>query len=459
MRRVTLSCIAALLFVPAAHGAEAITLSAAWQAAQAHDPAFAAARAGHEAGRAQAQQARALWLPNISALGSAGRGAMDSHTRGAAFAAPGFGSTTGVDFQTNINGGTATRWSIMAEQPLFDAARLASARGLSVGARMADEQYRAVQQALMLRTARGYFDVLDARAQLAALDSLRAAAERAGAAAQARYDAGDIPVTDLREAQAMADAIGVQQLDARDRLTLAQAAFADLTGLDAAKLATIEGDAGKDAAAAETLEAWTRRTLAASPELAMRRLAAEQAAAEVDRHGFLNSPRLSLVAQAGRESLRGDGDFGAANVTGRQASIALQASVPLYTGGLRSAQRHEAQALARKADAELDGAEQQVEQRTRSAWLALRTAAARVQAVDRLRASAESRLDATRTGVEAGGRTVQELLAAEGDALRAAAEFRHAQTTWLLAGLELAAAAGELGDEGLAQADRHLVLQ
>jgi hypothetical protein len=54
---------------------------------------------------------------------------------------------------------------------------------------------------------------------------------------------------------------------------------------------------------------------------------------------------------------------------------------------------------------------------------------------------------------------VQELLAAEGDALRAAAEFRHAQTTWLLAGLELAAAAGELGDEGLAQADRHLVLQ
>ncbi len=447
--------VVAVMAVSAAAAGE-VNLSAAWQAAQQHDPAFAAARAQWDAGRTQDQQARALWLPSLSATGSAGRGALDSHTSGAAFAAPGFGSTTDVDFQTSITGGTATRWSVMAEQPLFDAARLAGARELKAGARMAAEQYRAARQDLILRTARSYFDVLNATAQVQTLERLRAAAERTRAEAQARYDAGDIPVTDMREAQAMADATGVQQLDARNTLALAQAAFNDLTGLDAANLARVQAGTGADAPASEGLDTWTRRALAGSPMLAQQRLAQERAAAGVGRYGVLTAPRISLVAQAGRESLRGDGDFGAANVTGRQASVALQASVPLFTGGMRSAQRHEARALERRASAELDGAGQQVQQGTRAAWLGLTTAAARVQALQRLHASTASRLDATRTGVETGGRTTLELLGAEGDYLRAEADLLRAQTQWLLAGLELAAVAGELDGAEVASVDEHL---
>jgi outer membrane protein len=434
-----------------------VNLSQAWQAALDNDPAFAAARAQWDAGRTQEQQARALWLPALSANGSVGRGALDSHTRGAAFSAPGFGSTTGVDFQSSITGGTATRWSVLAEQPLFDAARIAGVRELEAGARLAAEQYRAARQELILRTARSYFDVLNAAAQVETLERLRAAAERSRAEAQARYDVGDIPVTDMREAQAMADTIGVQQLDARNALTLAQAAFTDLTGLDATGLAQVQAGTGTDGPAPEGLDTWTRRALAGSPVLAQQRLAQQRAAAEVGRYGVLTSPRISLVAQAGRESLRGDGDFGSANVTGRQASVALQASVPLFTGGMRSAQRHEARALERRASAELDGAGQQVQQSTRAAWLGLTTAAARVQALQRLHLSAASRLDATRTGAEAGGRTTLELLGAEGDFLRAGADLRRAQTQWLLAGLELAAVAGELDATEVTNVDQHLV--
>jgi outer membrane protein len=447
----------------AALGAEAaragdLTLDAAWQAAEQHDPALAAARAEWEAGRTQSAQARALWLPSLVAVGSAGRGTQEGETRGAAFAAPGFGSTTGVDFRTSVTGGTATRWGISAEQPLFDAARFASARELRAGARAADEQYRAARQEAILRTARSYFAVLDARAQLEALERLRGAAERSRATAQARYDAGDAPVTDLREAQAMADTIGVQQLDARSALTLAEAAFHDLTGLEAAALAELQPGAGSDAPAPEALDTWTRRALAGSPQLALQRIAGERAAAEVTRYGLFLAPRISVVAQAGRESLRGDGDFGTASVTGRQASVALQASVPLFTGGMRSAQRQQARANERRASAELDAAALQVEQRTRAAWLGLGTAAARVQALQRLQASAGTRLDATRLGVENGGRTTLELLGAEGDFLRAVADFRHAQTQWLLAGMELAAVAGELDADELAGVDRQLRL-
>jgi len=128
----------------------------------------------------------------------------------------------------------------------------------------------------------------------------------------------------------------------------------------------------------------------------------------------------------------------------------------LFTGGLRSAQRHEARALEHQAEAELDGTEQAVRQQTRTAWLSLTTAAARVQALQHLRASTESRRDATRLGAQIGARTALELLNAEADYQRSGADFQRAQSEWLLARLQLKAVAGELAAEDLEQIDRRL---
>jgi outer membrane protein len=188
----------------------------------------------------------------------------------------------------------------------------------------------------------------------------------------------------------------------------------------------------------------------------MRELQVSAAASQVNRYDALGSPRVSLVAQLGEDYLHGNGQFGAADITGRDATIGIQASIPLFTGGLRTAQRHEAQALVRAAEAARDTAALQVRQQTRAAWLGLTTAAARVQALQRLRASAAGRLDATRLGAQIGERTTLELLAAEAGFQRSGADFRRAQSDWLLAGLTLKAAAGELTDTDLAQIDARL---
>ena len=431
-------------------------MKAAWQAAVEHDPAFATAQARRDAGRARGAEGRSLWLPSISAVGSAGRSSMDSRTQGAFFSAPGFGSTNGVDFKTNVNGGTATRWSFVAEQPLFDAARLADSTTQKDAEKIAEARFRAAEQDLIVRSARVYFDVLNARRHLQALQRIHAAAERARAAAQARYDAGAIPATDMREAQASADAVGVQELDARTAVALSEAAFADLTGGDATALRPLIEAATAELPSSDTLESWTRRAEGGSALLAMSRLSVDVATAQVSRYGAVNSPRVSLVAQVGQDSLHGNGDYGASDIATRQNSIGIQASVPLFTGGLRSAQRHEAKALERQAASELDEAEQQVRQQTRAAWLGLTTAAARVQALKRLRASAASRLDATRLGVDVGDRTALELLSAEADYQRAGADFQRAQSDWFLAGLQLKAVAGELAATDLEEIDRRL---
>jgi outer membrane protein len=196
--------------------------------------------------------------------------------------------------------------------------------------------------------------------------------------------------------------------------------------------------------------------LGGSPQLAIARLALSTAHAGVARYRILSSPQVSLVAQLANDSLHGNGDFGYTDISGRNASVGVQATIPLFTGGMRSALRHEARAQERQAQSGLDGAELQARQQVRSSWLAQVNAAARVRALQRLRASSAGRLDATRLGAEIGARTTLELLNAEADSLRADADYRRAQGEWLLAGLQLQAAAGMLTEAGLADIDRRL---
>ena len=451
------AALVGLFLMSGSAGAAGLGVADAWQAAVQHDPQYEAARAQWEAGKTHAAQGRALWMPTLAVQGSAGRADQQSQTSGAAFSAPGFGSTNGVDFQTSVNNGTATQWAFVAEQPVYDPGRMADFTTQKNTAAMADAQCQQAKQDLLLRTARTYFAVLNARAQLVALRRLHAAAEQARATAQGRYESGDIPATDMREAQASADAIGVQELDAQTAVTLTEAAFTDLTGLEPVALKDLPESEPAEMPAPDTLEAWTQKALAGNPQLAIQRLAVATASAQVERYGVLGSPKLSVVARVGHERLQGDGDFGAADITTREASIALQATIPLFTGGMRSAQRHEAKALEHKAGADLDAADQQVRQQTRAAWLGLTTAAARVRALQRLHGSAQDRLGATRLGVEVGDRTALELLNAQADFLRSSTDFQKAQSEWLLADLQLGAVAGALSEADLERVDHHLI--
>ena len=438
-------------------GAAGLGVADAWQAATKHDPQFEAARAQWEAGKTHAAQGRAVWMPTLAVQGSAGREDQQTRTSGATFSALGFPRAYGVDFQTSVNNGTSRQWAFVAEQPLYDSGRMADFTAQENTAAIADAQFQQAKQDLLQRAARAYFAVLHARTQLVALRRLHSAAEQARATAQGRYESGDIPVTDMREAQASADTIGVQELDAQTAVTVSEAAFTDLTGLEPTELKDLPESEPTELPAPDSLDAWTQRALAGSPQLVMQRLAVVTASAQVGRYGMLALPRVSVLVRVGRDSLQGNGDFGAAGITGRQASIALQASMSLFTGGMRSAQRHEAKALEHKAGADLDAADQQVRQQARAAWLGLTTAAARVQALQRLRGSTRDRLGATQLGVEFGDRTALELLNAEADYWRSGTEFQRAQSEWLLADLQLRAVAGALSKADLERVDRHLV--
>lgn len=427
--------------------AEAADLLTAWRAAQAHDPAYAAARAQAQAGQTLLRQGRALLAPQVSASAATGLLDTDRTTRGAQFSAPGFGASNDATFRTRIENGTLTTWALTAQQPLYNLERSASADQLEHQARLAALRFEAAGQELILRAADAYVAVILAEETLATVTAQQQEAERARAAAQEKYDAGATPVTDRDEAQARHDDVRARAIAARNEVTLRRAAYRDVTGEEPVALARLAADGRELALRVDPLDAWLERAAERNRLLAMQALGAAIADDEVRKFRALVSPAVDLFARLSDDRMRGaNGWGGTGEVTAPTRSVGVQVTIPIYTGGLRSAKRDEALALADKARYDTAALRQVVAQQTRTAWLAVSTGVETVRARVQGVASARSRLEATQTGHELGARTTLDVLNAQSDFFQARLAHAHARYQVLIERLRLAAAAGELDE-------------
>jgi outer membrane protein len=446
----TRSAAAFALAAALATAAHALDVVEVWQAARTHDPEHAAALAAHDAGGARRTQAGALWRPTVTLEGAAAYATGETSTRGAHFAAPGFGETSGVAFDTSVTGGGWGRYGLALRQPLFSRERDAQGRQLEIAADAADREWAQAEQMLILRSADVYIDVALAAERLRLLVRQQAAVERALTEAQDRFRIGDRPVTDVHEATARAAGLKAQRLMAETDLQMRRKVLADLTGLTIGEEAAgLPGAAPADDL--ETLPAWLARVERGNLELqaAETRIRMTEAQARVTADAL--APTVDLVARLSQERLSGDGRYGSASTSATNHAIGVQLTVPLYTGGMRSAQQTEAQALIGKASAERDKARQQIGQQTQAAWLDLAVGGNQLAALAAGLEASRARLDATRTGLRAGDRTTLDLLNAENDAGNAELALREARARLLLRRLRLAALAGELDEMALRQ--------
>ncbi len=456
-RRPLLTLLAAALAWSAQPAFADLDLVGAWAAAQQHDPAYAAARAEFDAGGARARQGRALSLPTVTLNGSVGYGAARQSTSGAQFSAPGFGTVDGVDFRSDIRDGTATGWNIRAEQPIYNSERSVNARQLEMQAGRAEIELRAARQDLMLRLVRAYFDVLLAENTLEEIRLQKAATARALDVAQASYDEGKLPITDRDESRARYDGTIARESVAEDELELRRAALADLTGVPVQPLRRVPLGAKLRLPPVGPLDDWLEKSSRHNPQIALRSLLRDIALKEVDKWQATAAPTLSLVALAGGDRLSGNGAYGTGAVaSSSNAVVSLQLSVPLYTGGMRTARGDEAVALAERARHEADATRKAVLMQARRAWLGAAGGLTRIDSLQTAVDSARSRLDATEIGYEVGARTTLDLLNAQADLFRARRELQQAKIQVLVDRMALALAAGELSDGELGSANANL---
>ena len=437
----------ALTAGPAARAADLIEV---WQAAAQNDRDYAVARATQSAAQPRRDQSTALWRPTVGLSATVGLGTSETETRGAQFSAPGLGTSTGVGFNTSVNGGSSGRWAISAIQPLYNPERRAQQQQLGLSVDLAEIEWQAARQTLMLRTAERYFDLALAEESLRVLKLQFDAVQRASVEAQDRFKLGSAPVTDTYEASARLAGIRAQLLTAQSELQLKRNLLADSTALAPAALrARLPAEGPMTGPAARSLELWLADAQSGNPAIRSRELATELARQEAAKYSRQASAKVDLVAQAGQDRLSGNGDFGSAGNNATNRLIGVQVSLPFFTGGYRSAKEDEALRLAAKAEAEAELVRQQTAQQVRTAWLGLSVGSERVQALTEALAASEARLGATKTGHQVGHRTTLELLNAENDAAAARLALAQGRVGLLMDRLRLAALAGQLDDDTL----------
>ena len=445
LKRLSGALLAAALFAPSA---QALDLLQAWEQARQHDPQMQVVQATRSSVQAFEAQAQSLWRPVV--MGSATVGAMSSETRttGAQFAVGGQPPMPG-SFATSASAALSTRWSLQAKQPLYSPERQAQQAQLQHAAGVAEWRADLAQQQFMLLTVQRYFNVLLAERQLQVLKSQHVAVQRSLTEAQDRFAIGDLPVTDTHEAAARASGLQAQWLAADSELQMARQVLAESTRLPTETLKPLTPKAAESAAASPPLDQVLAQVREANTGLRLKKAQWDVARQEVKKHQARGGITLDLVAQAGRDRLSGDGDFGPASNTQSQQMVGLSLNVPLYTGGYRSAKLQEAVSAQAQAEAEYELTVQQTQQQARSVWLALQTGPARLSALQASWKASTARLDATRLGRQVGDRTTLDLLQAQNDAAQSELGWLRAQTELLLTRLQLDALTGSLSVQSL----------
>lgn len=438
---------AALLLTPAA---QALTLAEVWQAAEAHDRPLAAARAAAGVAEPQRQQAQALWHPQLALTASAGVGASDTTMRGAQFSAPGLGSSSGVDFATSIHGGAATRVALQASQPLYNPARRAEQQQLNLQADRAELALQSARQGAMLRTASLYLNLALAQEKLRVLQGQIQAVQSTAKEAQDRFDIGTAPITAVHEAGAELALMQAQLASAQAEITLRTRELADATGLAPERL-SVQLPASAQAEP-RALELWQQLAEGASLSLRDQQLQTQLAQAELDKYAAGSRASVDLIAQAAHDRLDGRGDFGAARNTSLNAMVGVQLTIPISTGGMRSGREQEAAARLAAAQAQEDATREQLARGVEAAWLAMHTGAEQTRALQAALDASRLREDATHTGYEAGERTLLDVLRARNDVAATRLQLAQARVGTVLARLQLAERAGQLGEAALQDA-------
>ncbi len=452
------SAVAAIL-VAAASSAMAMDLGQAWQAAKGRSPALRATQLDQVVADKRLQVSKSLWNPTVTLGLFGGAAGSETTTKGARFSAREFGDARidGAGFSTSIGIGLSGRAAISAIQPLIDPERSAQARQLGLSADVADAGALLAQQFLAAALVERYLDLLTAQEMVRLTGEQEQVLTKADQELRRRQAIGDVSVMDVRESAARIAAIRANRVGLESSLQIAQRYLEELTGPVGATpgrpkftqaiglLTTVK---------AEPLIEQMRRQ---HPQIRLFDLQRQMALYEVDKFvADRKAIRVDAVASASHERLVGAGEMGQAANRGTQHMVGVQVTIPLSSGGYRSAKQEEAIVLADRVLLERDQAVQALERGVLSARAMLAAADAKLSMLNQALESSQARLLETRKAHANGARSTLELLGAEDAVLELKKALFQEKIAVVRARTGLMASAGQLSDDELLRMNQYL---
>ena len=386
---------AALIAALLAQAPRVLTLDEALRTAREHQPQLRQARAGTEAARARADQARSPLLPQLSATAGYQRSTVNPIQRPGLATGTGTASWNTFGFYSGALTLNQLVWDFGQSLDRFRAAQAqADASGKS-------EHTAELQSAATVRAA--YFDARAGKALAAVASETLVNLQRHLEQIQGFVEAGTRPPIDLAQARGDIANAQLQLITAQNSFETAKAQLNQAMGVlrdtdyDVADevVPAIPGEDG-------TLEPLVEQAVKARPEVTA--LQDQVRAEELTKTSIRGAWWPAIGASAG--TTRGGT---ALDHLGWNVALGVNLSWQIFQGGLTTAQVHEAEANEGALLAQLDALKLQVGFDVSQARLAVRAAKASIAAVNDALVNARERLRLAEGRYETGAGSAIEL--------------------------------------------------
>ena len=416
--------------------AVAADLSSLYRDALVSDPVYQSARAQYQAAIERLPQARAGYLPQVSAAGSIFR----NHSE-----------RSGLPDRNY----TLNSISISLAQPVFRMQNLIAITQAQQALLQAEAVLANAHQDLALRVAQAYFDVLLAQDNVALSETQKAAIDQQLAQAKRNFEVGTATIVDTLEAQARYDQAVAKEIADRNDLEVKRRALQVLLGHTPDGLTPLREPLVLVEPQPRDIEEWVKAAVESSFVVAAARGQYEIAQQEIERQRAARLPTVDFSASGQRVDNPLTGVPGISPVS-RDASVGFTVAVPLFTGGLIQSRVREALAQRDRFAQDLERVQRAVAQQVRGSFLNVTSGIAQVHALEQALVSTQSQLDSTVLGRDVGVRTSVDVLNAQQQVFQTRRDLQQARYNYLLNSLRLEAFAGQLDEADIDEVNRAL---
>ncbi|MEZ8043014.1 outer membrane channel protein TolC [Vibrio sp. 10N.237.312.C02] len=429
------------LFISAAIGslsssAFADTLAEVYDQAKQNDPQLLRSAAKRDAAFEAVTSSRSSLLPqiNLNANYDINRGERDNDSSG----------TSNID---NNQWGVGVGFT----QELYKRSSWITLDTAEKKARQADSSYAAEQQALILRVATAYFEVLRAQDSLEFVRAEKAAVARQLEQTKQRFEVGLSAITDVHDAQAQYDGVLADEVLAENTLINNYEGLREITGQEHSNLNILDTDRFSASKSSESAVALVEQAQEKNLKLLASRIDQDIAKDDITLASSGHLPSLTLdgsYAFAGQTNTAttatGNGDYDQDNL-----NVGLNLKVPLYTGGSTTSLTKQAEYNYVAASEDLEATYRSVVKDVRAFNNNISASIGALRAYEQSVVSAQSALEATEAGFDVGTRTIVDVLDSTRRLYDANKNLSDARYNYILSVLQLRQAVGTLSEQDI----------
>lgn len=309
----------------------------------------------------------------------------------------------------NVSTYPGLRATLSVRQPLFDLQAYLLMKSQESRTRQGEEDLQAAQQKLMFDLLDRYIDALEAQDKSKIISTELQSNQKLLLRVKAMQARQMVTITDLYELEARVETLKTQLIDSDNDARVALEKLRELTGDKVENLQPTRLDVILPPPEG-TIESWVEQAGQVNPEISALKHGVEAAQQSISAYQAGHLPRIELQV---------NGFYSDTTFNNLQSSpydvgsIGVEATVPLFEGGITSARVKEAEARHGLSQSKLLQKQRELEKLTRAAFLDMSSSPLRSRATDQEVAASEKSRNSMEKGYELGVVTIVHLLDAQ----------------------------------------------